>query len=94
LQFLHERFPLFLFSHYHSCNRKSFWNQRPLLHSELKNKPIARKSIVAAKPIDAGEKFTNHNLTAKRPGTGVSPMLWDKVIGQVAQKDYEKDELI
>jgi len=83
---LHERFPLFLFSHYHSCNRKSFWNQRPLLH--------LRKSIVAAKPIDAGEKFTNHNLTAKRPGTGVSPMLWDKVIGQVAQKDYEKDELI
>jgi len=36
----------------------------------------------------------NDNLTAKRPGTGVSPMLWDKVIGQVAQEDYEKDELI
>ncbi|MBW2569941.1 MAG: hypothetical protein JRD93_15260 [Deltaproteobacteria bacterium] len=62
--------------------------------SELKNKPIARKSIVAAQPIAAGEKFTNDNLTAKRPGTGVSPMLWNKVIGQVAQKDYEEDELI
>ena len=62
--------------------------------SELKNKPIARKSIVASQAIAAGEKLTNDNLTAKRPGTGVSPMLWDKVIGQVAQKDYEKDELI
>ncbi|OIP86930.1 MAG: N-acetylneuraminate synthase [Syntrophaceae bacterium CG2_30_49_12] len=62
--------------------------------SELKNKPVARKSIVAAQAIAAGEKFTNHNLTVKRPGTGVSPMLWDKVIGQVAQKDYEKDDLI
>ena len=62
--------------------------------SELKNRVIARKSIVAAQPIFAGEKFTNNNLTVKRPGTGVSPMLWDKVIGQVAQKDYEKDELI
>jgi len=62
--------------------------------SELKNRPVARKSIVAAQVIAAGEKFTNNNLTVKRPGTGVSPMLWDKVIGQVAQKDYEEDELI
>jgi len=62
--------------------------------SELKNKPIARKSIVAAQAIATGEKFTNDNLTVKRPGTGVSPMLWDKVIGQVAQKDYEEDELL
>jgi N,N'-diacetyllegionaminate synthase len=62
--------------------------------SELKNKPIARKSIVAARNIRKGESFTEKNLTVKRPGTGISPMRWDEVIGQVAQKDYEEDELI
>ncbi|MBW2663295.1 MAG: N-acetylneuraminate synthase [Deltaproteobacteria bacterium] len=62
--------------------------------SELKNKPIARKSIVAARNIRKGESFTEENLTAKRPGTGISPMRWDEVIGQVAQKDYKEDELI
>ena len=62
--------------------------------SELKNKPIARKSIVAARNIRKGESFTKENLDIKRPGTGISPMRWDEVIGQVAQKDYEKDELI
>ena len=45
--------------------------------SEAKNKPIARKSLVAARSIKAGERFTPENLTAKRPGTGVSPMRWD-----------------
>jgi N,N'-diacetyllegionaminate synthase len=62
--------------------------------SELKNKPIARKSIVAVRDIKEGEEFTEENLTVKRPGTGISPMRWDEVIWQVAQKDYEKDELI
>jgi N,N'-diacetyllegionaminate synthase len=62
--------------------------------SELKNKPIARKSIVAAKNIQKGESFTEENLTAKRPGTGISPMRWDEVIGQRAGKDYQQDELI
>jgi N,N'-diacetyllegionaminate synthase len=62
--------------------------------SELKNKPIARKSIVAAGSIAAGERFTDKNLTVKRPGTGVSPMRWDEVIGQTAQRDYEVDEMI
>ncbi|WDN89414.1 N,N'-diacetyllegionaminate synthase [Desulfosarcina sp. BuS5] len=62
--------------------------------SELKNKPIARKSIVAAKNIHKGESFTEENLTVKRPGTGISPMRWDEVIGQIAQKNYEEDELI
>ena len=62
--------------------------------SELKNKPIARKSIVATRNIRKGEPFTEENLTVKRPGTGITPMRWDEVIGQVAQKDYEEDELI
>jgi len=60
----------------------------------LKNRPIARKSIVAATVIKAGEVFTEENLAIKRPGTGISPMRWDEVIGQVAQRDYEEDELI
>ena len=62
--------------------------------SELKNKPIARKSIVAARNIAKGEVFTDENLTVKRPGTGINPMLWDEIIGCGANKDYEIDEII
>lgn len=62
--------------------------------SELKNKPIARKSIVAARLIKAGEKFSEVNLMAKRPGTGISPMRWDDVIGRTASRDFSEDELI
>ena len=62
--------------------------------SEAKNKTIARKSLVANQPIKIGERFSADNITAKRPGAGISPMRWDEVLGQVAQKDYEKDEPI
>lgn len=62
--------------------------------SEAKNKPIARKSLVATKPIRAGERFTAENVTAKRPGTGISPMRWDEVMGRVAAQDFAADELI
>lgn len=62
--------------------------------SELKNKPIARKSLVAAKNIEAGELFSPENLTAKRPGTGVSPMRWDEVVGRPAPRGFSEDELI
>ena len=62
--------------------------------SERKNKPIARKSLVAVCRIRQGELLTEHNVTVKRPGTGISPMRWDEVIGQVAQRDYQVDELI
>jgi len=77
----------------------SLWRVNPIAclkpsPSELKNKPIARKSIVAARNIRKGESFTEENLTAKRPGTGISTMRWDEVVGQVTQKDYEEDELI
>lgn len=65
-----------------------------LTASELKNKPIARKSLVASKPIKTGELFSAQNLTAKRPGTGISPMRWDEVVGKVASRDYSVDELI
>jgi len=62
--------------------------------SESKNKSIARKSLVAARSIKAGERFTPENLTAKRPGTGVSPMRWDEVMGRTATRNYGADEMI
>ena len=62
--------------------------------SELKNLSIARKSIVAAKNITKGEILTPENISAKRPGTGISPMCWDEIISQVAKKNYHKDDLI
>lgn len=62
--------------------------------SEALNKPIARKSLVASRDIRAGEIFSAANLTAKRPGTGVSPMRWDEVIGRKAGRDFAADELI
>jgi N,N'-diacetyllegionaminate synthase len=62
--------------------------------SELKNKPIARKSIVAARNIAKGEVFTEENLTVKRPGIGINPMRWDEVIGRMATRGYMTDEAI
>ncbi|SEP70617.1 N,N'-diacetyllegionaminate synthase [Ectothiorhodospira magna] len=62
--------------------------------SETKNRAIARKSLVASRPIRAGEPFTPENVTAKRPGTGISPMRWDEVMGKIAVRDYMVDELI
>lgn len=62
--------------------------------SELKNMAVARKSIVAARPIQSGEMLTVDNLTVKRPGNGLSPMRWDQVVGQTALRDYEVDDLI
>ncbi len=62
--------------------------------SEQKNINIARKSIVANRRIAAGERFSEENLTVKRPGSGISPMKWDEVIGKTAIKDFDIDELI
>lgn len=62
--------------------------------SELKNKEAARKSIIARCAIVKGEKFTEENLTSKRPAGGLSPMLWEKVIGQTASRDFQKDDFI
>jgi N,N'-diacetyllegionaminate synthase len=62
--------------------------------SEKKNIAIARKSIVANKPIMIGEVFDEHNLTVKRPGTGISPMYWDNILGTKSKKMYNPDELI
>jgi N,N'-diacetyllegionaminate synthase len=65
-----------------------------LTPSEARNKPIARKSLVASQAIQAGHVFNVQNVTTKRPGTGMSPMLWDQVIGQVAHRNFAEDELI
>src|SRR3990172_9272749 len=62
--------------------------------SEAKNKPIARKSLVAASAIRAGDVFSETNVTVKRPGTGLSPMRWDEVLGRKAPRDFAADELI
>lgn len=65
-----------------------------LTPSETRNKPVARKSIVAVQAIRQGERFSDANICAKRPGTGMSPMRWDEVVGQVARRDFSADELI
>jgi N,N'-diacetyllegionaminate synthase len=62
--------------------------------SEHKNTPMVRKSIVAKKPIKQGERFSDDNLTVKRPGTGISPMEWDVYIGRSADREYQTDDLI
>jgi sialic acid synthase SpsE len=67
--------------------------KRPSL-SEIKNMAVARKSLVASRLIKAGEKFTSENMTAKRPGTGISPMRWDEIVGKTALRAYVEDELI
>jgi len=62
--------------------------------SERKNRDIVRKSIVAKSYIRKGETFTENNLTTKRPGTGISPMLWNHVRGKRAKRDFEKGRFI
>jgi N,N'-diacetyllegionaminate synthase len=62
--------------------------------SEARNKQVARKSLVASRAIKAGELFTAENLTTKRPGTGISPMLWDEFLGKRALREFAEDDLI
>lgn len=67
--------------------------KRPSMVEE-QNKLVARKSLVARGAIRAGEVFGEHNLSVKRPGTGLSPMRWDEVVGRTASRDFQNDELI
>ena len=62
--------------------------------SETVNMDVARKSIVASQSIKKGDKLSSKNITTKRPGTGINPMKWDDVLGGIAIKNYQKDELI
>lgn len=68
--------------------------EKRVADSERPNIEVARKSIVAARPIAKGETFTEENITVKRPGNGISPMEWDNVIGRTAVKDFPYDALI
>ena len=68
--------------------------QKGVSPSEAPNMTIARKSIVARRDIRRGEILTEENLAVKRPGNGLSPMLWDKVTGTAAVADFPKDSLI
>ena len=69
-------------------------DKKAVSDSERPNIVVARKSIVAARHIKAGEIFTEENITVKRPGGGLSPMLWDQVLGQKATRDFPYDSLI
>ena len=62
--------------------------------SEKSNISVVRKSIIAACDIKAGDKYTEDNLTTKRPGTGINPMRWNDIIGLTAKRDFAEDELI
>ena len=68
--------------------------EKVVAEAERPNIEVARKSIIAACPISKGDIFTEENLTVKRPGNGISPMLWDTVIGKKAPRDFLPDELI
>ena len=62
--------------------------------SEIKNKVLIRKSIVASKRIKPGDTFDYENVTFKRPGSGLSPMMIDEIIGKISTKEYKKDDFI
>jgi N,N'-diacetyllegionaminate synthase len=67
---------------------------KALTASECRNVSIMRKSLVASRFIEAGEVFSAENVTAKRPGTGISPMRWDDILGRTAIRDFSADELL
>ena len=68
--------------------------EKKITSSEKKNLTIARNSLVAAKNIKKGEKFTELNLAVKRPGSGISPMKLFQIVGKIAKKNFVQDELI
>jgi N,N'-diacetyllegionaminate synthase len=68
--------------------------EKKITKSEKKNINIVRKSIVASTKIKKNEKFSNYNITCKRPGTGISPLFFKKLIGKKAVKNFNKNDLI
>lgn len=69
-------------------------HHKGVTNSERNTLAAARRSIVASCEICSGDTFTEHNITVKRPGIGLSPMLWDHVIGSISSRNYAKHELI
>ena len=68
--------------------------EKKISDSEFRNRTVVRKSIFAKKDIEKGDIFSKHNLCAKRPGNGLSPMLWDELIGTPSPKNFKVDDLI
>ena len=68
--------------------------QKKANKSELKNIKLVRKSIRAKNFIKKGDKFSEYNIIPKRPADGLSPMLWNKVIGKIAKKNFKEDDKI
>lgn len=68
--------------------------EKIVTNSEKKNKIVARKSIVAKRDIKKGEVYTMDNIITKRPGNGINPMEWYNILGKVAEKDFQEDQLI
>ena len=68
--------------------------EKKISDCEIDNKKIARKSIIAKTKIKKDDIFSEENICAKRPGTGISPMEWDKIIGLKSKKDFDQDDLI
>ena len=69
-------------------------NKKIISFSEKKNIKTARKSIIAIQKIEKGERFTSQNISAKRPGTGISPMKFYQLIGNKSKRTYREDELL
>lgn len=69
-------------------------SEKKISPSEINNKKVARKSVVAKMPIFAGEEFSEKNITVKRPSSGISPIYWEDLIGRPAKASYSEDELL
>jgi len=69
-------------------------NAKVVTSAEVQNRAVIRKSIVARSRIEAGEPFSEENLSVMRPGTGLSPMYWPHLIGQVAKRSYGPSDMI
>ena len=69
-------------------------DEKRVTESERENIKVVRKSIVAKRSIRIGEMLSEDNITTKRPGTGLSPLLWDQIIGKASERNYEEDDLI
>jgi len=80
--------------HIRSLERALGSPEKQATRSELKNREVARRSLVAAEAIQAGDRYSADNLTTKRPGSGVEPMFYWDYIGKIAKHDYLPDQLI
>ena len=69
-------------------------DKKIVTRSEGINKRHVRKSIVALNEIDKGEIFSEKNITLKRPGTGLQPIHWHKIIGKKSKRNYKIDDFI